>query len=230
MSNYNSNLSNKPYFRSIIPKDLRKNFGGRDEFRLSLRYVINGDTQILCLKLKEITDKLFTEIREGMKTLSLDDIKEILRIEVRKQIKHTQHYYLGTNVFDEEQTIQSLEIVSFRETKLKEDLYGENIKEYEKQLDKKLDGILSSLDIEIETNSINYKNLRRQFIQLYQLRFNWIRTLIKETGKFDEGLSYFHRMKKHSSRRFKEITERLREEGKKRREKKEQRKEMDARG
>ena len=46
---------------------------------------------------------------------------------------------------------------------------------------------------------------------------------------FDEGKSYFHRMKKHSSRRFKEITERLREEGKKRKEKKEQRKEMDAR-
>jgi integrase len=153
---------------------------------LSLKYVINGDTKILCLKLKEITDKLFTEIREGMKTLSLDDIKEILRIEVKKQIKHTQHYYLGTNVFDEEQTIQSLEIVSTRETKLKEDLSGKNIKEYEKELDKKLDGILSSLDIEIETNSINYKNLRRQFIQLYLLRFDWIRTLIKETGKFDE--------------------------------------------
>ena len=208
MSNYNSNLSNKSYFRSIIPKDLRGNFEGKDEFRLSLRYVINGDTKILCLKLKEITDKLFTEIREGMEYLSLDDIKEILRIEVRKQIKHTQHYYLGTNVFDEEQTIQSLEIVSSRETKMKEELYGENIKEYEKELDKKLDGILSSLDIEIETNSINYKNLRRQFIQLYLLRFDWIRTLIKETGKFDEdsfrrevdeklGLSLFPDLQSH---------------------------------
>ena len=139
MSNYNSNLSNKSYFRSITPKDLRKTFGGKDEFRLSLRYVINGDTQILCLKLKEITDKLFIEIREGMENLSLDDIKEILRIEVRKQIKHTQHYYLGTNVFDEEQTIQSLEIVSSRETKMKEELYGENIKEYENKLDNKLE-------------------------------------------------------------------------------------------
>ena len=119
MSNYNSNLLNKSYFRSIIPKDLRRNFEGKDEFRLSLRYVINGDTKILCLKLKEITDKLFTEIRKGMKSLSLEDIKEILRIEVRKQIKHTQHFYLGTNVFDEEQTIQSLEIVSSRETKMK---------------------------------------------------------------------------------------------------------------
>ena len=163
MSKYISNLSNKSYkysyFRVFIPTDLQTRFGGKDDFRLSLRYVRKEDTQILCLKLKQITDLLFTEIRKGMKSLSLDDIKEILRIEVRKQIKHTQHYYLGTNVFDEEQTIQSLEIVSSRETKMKEELYGENIKEYEKELDKKLDGILSSLDIEIETNSINYKNL-----------------------------------------------------------------------
>jgi len=190
MQNYISNLSNKSYkytyFRSFIPKDLLTYFTGTTEFRLSLNYVRKEDKQILCLKLKQITDKVFDEIRKGMKTLSLEDIKEILRIEVRKQIKHTQHYYLGTNVFDEEQTIQSLEIVSSRETKMKEELYGENIKEYEKELDKKLDGILSSLDIEIETNSINYKNLRRQFIQLYLLRFDWIRTLIKETGKFDE--------------------------------------------
>jgi len=190
MSKYISNLSNKSYkysyYRNFIPKDLQIRFGGKGDFRLSLRYVRKEDTQILCLKLKQITDLLFTEIRNGMKSLSLDDIKEILRIEVRKQIKHTQHFYLGTNVFDKEQTKQSLDVVSTRETKMKEDLSGKNIKEYEKELDKKLDGILSSLNIEIETNSINYKNLRRQFIQLYLLRFDWIRTLIKETGKFDE--------------------------------------------
>ena len=58
-----------PFAAYLIPKDLQKNFGGKDEFRLSLRYVINGDTKILCLKLKEITDKLFTEIRSGMKKI-----------------------------------------------------------------------------------------------------------------------------------------------------------------
>ena len=212
MSKYISNLSNKSYkysyYRNFIPKDLQIRFGGKGDFRLSLRYVRKEDTQILCLKLKQITDLLFTEIRNGMKSLSLDDIKEILRIEVRKQIKHTQHFYLGTNVFDKEQTKQSLDVVSTRETKMKEDLSGKNIKEYEKELDKKLDGILSSLNIEIETNSINYKNLRRQFIQLYLLRFDWIRTLIKETGKFDEdsfrrevdeklGLSLFPDLQSH---------------------------------
>ena len=57
-----------------------------------------------------------------------------------------------------------------------------------------------------------------------------IHKYVTDLTSFDEGLSYFHRMKKHSNRRFLEITKRLREEGKKRREKKEQRKEMDARG
>jgi len=111
MSNYITKLSNTSYFRSIIPKDLQGNFEGITEFRLSLNYVRKEDTQILCLKLKQITESVFVEIRNGMKNLSLDDIKNILRIEVRKQIKHTQHIYLGTNVFDEEETIRSLDIV-----------------------------------------------------------------------------------------------------------------------
>ena len=59
-----------------------------------------------------------------------------------------------------------------------------------------------------------------------QRRMDKIHKYVSNLTSFDEGLSYFHRMKKHSNRRFKEITERLREEGKKRREKKEQRKEV----
>ncbi len=43
-------------------------------------------------------------------------------------------------------------------------------------------------------------------------------------------LTSFEDMKKHSSRRFREITKMLREESKKRKEKKEQRKEMYAKG
>jgi len=183
LSKNNSNTSF--FFRSYIPKDLRHLYDGRKMFRISLRCGNKVISKKICLYLYQQTQILYEQIRMG-KSLSIDDIKEILRIEVRKQIKHTQHFYLGTNVFDKEQTKQSLDVVSTREIKMKEDLSGENIKGYEKELDKKLEGILSSLDIGIETNSINYKNLRRQFIQIYQLRFDWIRTIIKETGKFDE--------------------------------------------
>ena len=71
---------------------------------------------------------------------------------------------------------------------------------------------------EIFRHENNYKRMCR------------IHKYVNDLTSFDEGLSYFHRMKKHSSRRFKEITKMLREEDKKRREKKEQRKGMDARG
>ena len=107
-----------PFFRCIIPKDLQGNFDGITDFRLSLSCVRNEDTQILCLKLKKITDKLFTEITNGMKNLSLDEIKEILRIEVRKQIKYTQHYAFGTNVFDNVKKSQSMQNVASQETRL----------------------------------------------------------------------------------------------------------------
>ena len=51
-----------------------------------------------------------------------------------------------------------------------------------------------------------------------------IHKYVNDLTSFDEGLSYFHRMKKHSNRRFKEITAKLREESKKRKEKKERKK------
>ena len=66
MQNYISNLSNKsykyPYFRSVVPKDLLTYFDGISEFRLSLNYVSNEDKQLLCLKLKQITDKVLLKL------------------------------------------------------------------------------------------------------------------------------------------------------------------------
>ena len=52
-----------------------------------------------------------------------------------------------------------------------------------------------------------------------QRRMDKIHKYVSDLTSFDEGKSYFHRMKKHSSRRFREITKRLREEDKKRRRK-----------
>ena len=46
--------------------------------------------------------------------------------------------------------------------KLKDDL-----KTYEKMLDEKLEKILNSLDIEYDHKSVNYRQLRRYFIDLY---------------------------------------------------------------
>ena len=162
------------FFRAIIPQDLQEHFCGTTGFQLSVKGVSDDEVQILCLKLKQITNRIFAEIRVGMKSLDLDAVKDILRIEVRKQIKHTEHFALGTNVLDNVKKSKSIQNVSSQETKMLEDLSGENIKDYESLLDEKLEGILTSLYIAIDTNDTNYKSLRRKFIQLYLLRFDCI--------------------------------------------------------
>jgi integrase len=42
------------------------------------------------------------------------------------------------------------------------------------------------LDIEYEITSVNYRQLRRYFIDLYLLRFDFMRSLINETGRTDD--------------------------------------------
>ena len=81
------------YFRSRIPSDLREHFGGMKEFRLSLKCAIKSRS----IKISRVLDRkvlrLYETIRQGMKPLTIEEIKEILRIEIRKQILHAHHVY-----------------------------------------------------------------------------------------------------------------------------------------
>ena len=173
------------HFRGCVPQDLISIFSGRKQFQISLKNVRNGETLLVSTSLISLTEQLFNDIRKGMKTLTLEDIKEILKVEVRKSILHSHHVHLGTNPFNPEEREESLESVSLREVKFKHEIY-EDLLGYEKSLDIKMEGILQSLGIEYNTNSVNYKQLRRSFVKLYLLRYDWIKDLIKETGRTDD--------------------------------------------
>ena len=177
--------SNSSYlFRTIIPQDLIVHFNGRTRFHISLKNVSNKETQYVSIFLKSLVVHLFNDIRMG-KSLSLDDIKEILKVEVRKSILHSNHIYLETNKYDPKKIEDSLVSVSSSEDKMKEKL-KQDLKTYEGMLDEKLEKILTSLDIEFDTKSVNHKKLRRYFIDLYLLRFDFTKSLINETGKTDD--------------------------------------------
>ena len=135
--------------------------------------------------LKNLLLKLFSDIRSGMKELSLEDIKEILRTEVRKSILHSHHVDLGTNKYDSMKKIESVETISNRETNLKKSVLTD-LKSVEESVDQKLQSILESLDINVDLKSINHKRLRRSFIDLYLLRNQWTKDLINETGRSDD--------------------------------------------
>ena len=173
------------HFRGCVPQDLISIFGGRKQFQISLKNVRNGETLLVSTSLITLTEQLFDDIRKGMKTLSLEDIKEILKVEVRKSILHSHRVRLGTNKYDPKKIEDSLVSVSSREEKMKQKL-KDDLKTYERMLDEKLEKILTSLDIEFDNNSINYLQLRTHFIDLYLLRFDFIRSLINETGRTDD--------------------------------------------
>ena len=143
-----------------------------------------------------------------MKELTIDDIKEILRIEIRKQILHAHHVNLGTNKFSETRKQMSLDSVNQREMFYLDTLKND-MKTHQQELDVKLEAIFNSLDIEFKSDSVPYKSLRSYFTELYILRFQWMKELIELTGKSDDdfrrdaqtklGLELFPELSDHSS-------------------------------
>ena len=179
------NSGNSYYFRSRIPTDLIEHFGGLKEFRLSLKCAIKSRAIRTTKKLDQTVLGLYEKIREGMKSLDIEDIKEILKIEIRKQILHAHHVYEGTVRWNEEGVENSLESVRLQESNLKETLKTDS-RTYQKEVDQKLEGILKSLDIEVDRDSINFKKLRNKFIDLYLLRYDWIKDLLGDSEKTDD--------------------------------------------
>ena len=80
----------KPYqqyqFRCIIPNDLEEIFSTK-EFRLSLKSSLYSQSKIISTNLYNLSQFIFREVREGMmKDITLEDVKNILRVEVRKSL------------------------------------------------------------------------------------------------------------------------------------------------
>ena len=93
----------KPYhyyfFRCILPKDLRSILG-KSQIRISLKNSDYCNSKIIAKSLYIVSKNLFDELRlDPMKNITIEDVKDILRIEVRKSLLHIHHYQYGTNVF-----------------------------------------------------------------------------------------------------------------------------------
>ena len=79
------------FFSCCIPKDLQSYFKYKSKIYLSINSATNKQARLICQNLNRITIELFAEIRMGMRSLTLEEIKEILRVEIRKQILWAHH-------------------------------------------------------------------------------------------------------------------------------------------
>ena len=120
-----------------------------------------------------------------MKSLEIDDIKEILRIEIREQILQAHHIDLGTKK-GSDAADKSLETIEKGDYDLR-GILKDNLKSYLKQVDSKMEGRLESMSIMIEKESVGYKRLREHFIDLYLMQYEWIKEFeIKKGGSIDD--------------------------------------------
>ena len=140
---------------------------------------------MVSLSLKNLVQDLFSDIRNGMKDLTLEDIKEILRIEVRKSILYSHQVSEETNKHSERGVLKGLEYVLDLEKKLQQRV-DDDLGGYRKEIELKLEGILRSLDIQVQKGSVDFKKLRNRFIDLYLMRTSWIKELIRNTGRSDD--------------------------------------------
>ena len=173
------------YFRIYIPKDLIEHFNGVKQLRVSLKCAIQSRSVKISKILKIKVSSLFEEIRMGMTFLDIEQIKEILRIEIRKQILHSHRVMEGTNRWDDDGIKRSLDSIQKKELTLKDRLKSDP-KSYKDEVESKLEEILKSLDIQVEKNSLEFQKLRNNFIDLYLLRHEWMRELVNQTGKSDD--------------------------------------------
>ena len=163
----------KPYqtflFRCIIPKDLISVFR-QVEFRVSLGNSMYSHSKIISTNLYNICQFIFREVREGhMKDITLEDVKNILRIEVRKSLMHIHHYEYGTNVYDDNKLKESVSRIDDNEEKLRDRLekdYRGTVELIEREIDK----ILITQNLEPNEKNVEYKGLVRRWIDLKLIR------------------------------------------------------------
>ena len=105
-------------FRSRVPKDLISRLGRR-QFLISLG---NGLTYRQSIRfsfvLYNLVQEIYSSIRSGMRKLSIDDIKEILKVEVRKSILYSHQVNEQTNKHTDNGIIDGLHHVSDLEKKI----------------------------------------------------------------------------------------------------------------
>jgi integrase len=173
------------YFHCIIPKDLR-DILGKSVIRISLKNSDYCCSKNIAHTLYFLTQTIFKEFRIGkMKDITLEDVKDILRIEVKKSLLHIHHYEYGTNVFDEEKLNESISKADKEEEKLRDKLQ----KDYRGTLgliESEIDKILISQKIIPDKFNIEYKGLVRRWIELKLKRQDWKKELLNKSGKNDD--------------------------------------------
>ena len=175
------NKSNTSYFfLSYIPLDIRHLFDGRIKFLLSLKCGNKVISKKICLYLNKQTQILYEQIRMG-KSLSIPEMKRILKKEIEKSKKHASFFsYVGVDRSKELAKKEGLETLE-REEKI---LKGRDKTDFDDDVETLLkeEGIT-----DISRGSESFRVFRENFIKIQNLKIKWKREIIngESNAEFD---------------------------------------------
>jgi len=173
------------HYRSLVPKDLQDRLGQK-QFQISLGNNLTYRHSVkLTTVLHHLIQEIFSSIRKGMRDLTIEDIKEILRVEVRKSILYSHQINEQTNKHTDSGIMTGLQYVMDLEKKI-QNRVDTDLKGYRTEVEDKLEGILKSLDIKADRGSVDFRKLRNRFIVLYLMRTSWVKDLLKDNGRTQE--------------------------------------------
>jgi len=178
---YKNNSTSSFFFCSYIPLDLRHLYDGRIKFRISLRCGNKVISKKICLYLNKQTQIIYEQIRMG-KSLSIDEMKRILKKEIEKSKKHSSFFsYVGVDRSKERTKQEGLEILQKEEIELKSRKKTDFDDEVEKLL--KNEGIT-----DINRKSGTFRVFRENFIKIQNLKIKWKREIINGETKAEFDL------------------------------------------
>ena len=149
-------------------------------FRISLRCGNKVISKKICLYLYQETQILYEQIRMG-KSLSIDEMKRILKKEIEKSKKHSSFFsYVGVDRSKERTKQEGLKTLQKEEIELKSRKKTDFDDEVEKLL--KDEGIT-----DINRKSGTFRVFRENFIKIQNLKIKWKREIIngETNAEFD---------------------------------------------
>ena len=118
--------------------------------------------------------------------ITLNQIKNILKDKVERTFLHSQHIVADTNTFIEKEVQKKLKEISAEEEKLKTQI-EENYDRVLEHIEDEIKGILKKKELTLDTKSLEFKQLRKQFLELRLIRNTWKRDLLNEGEISVEG-------------------------------------------
>ena len=175
--------SSSSYLLNIkIPRDLREYFG-RNQFKISLKNGIHSQSLLFAKVLYLEVQSIFSSIRMGtISKITVKQVKDILKDKIERTLNHSKHIIVDTNTFIESEVKDKIEEINGEERILRTQL-EQNYDGVLEHIEKEIARIIKSKDLTIDSKSLEFKELRKQFLELRLIRSKWKKELLEDSGK-----------------------------------------------